>query len=116
MLHNMSVGEMIWVAIGLGGQICFGGRFLLQWLQSEREGKSVIPIGFWYMSIIGSVVLFVYALHKLDPVFILGQASGVFIYVRNLHLIYRERRNLAVQHSSNVASVEPEPKAVSKLT
>lgn len=93
---NMSLVSMIWVSIGLAGQICFAGRFFIQWLQSERSGKSVIPVAFWYMSIIGSLILFVYALHLRDPVFILGQGSGLFIYARNLHLIYRERRNLSL--------------------
>lgn len=93
---HMSLLDIIWISIGFAGQICFAGRFFIQWLQSERKGKSVIPVAFWYMSIIGSLILFIYALHKHDPVFILGQGSGLFIYARNLHLIYKEQRELSV--------------------
>jgi lipid-A-disaccharide synthase-like uncharacterized protein len=80
-----------WLVIGFGGQALFMGRFLVQWLVSERERRSVIPISFWYFSIAGALVLLVYALHRRDPVFIAGQGLGVLIYVRNLHLIRLER-------------------------
>jgi lipid-A-disaccharide synthase-like uncharacterized protein len=107
MFHNMTFAELTWVVIGFSGQAVFGGRFIIQWLQSERAGKSVIPIPFWYMSIIGSIVLFIYAIHKRDPVFILGQGSGLFIYIRNLNLVNREKRNLALQNEFNQQTSAP---------
>lgn len=83
--------DYIWLSIGLVGQGIFSARFIIQWLVSEREKRSVIPIAFWYLSLLGGITLFLYALYKKDPVFILGQFSGVFIYTRNLYLIHRER-------------------------
>jgi len=79
----------MWVLIGFAAQILFSMRFFVQWVASERKRQSVIPISFWYISIAGSVVLLIYAIHRRDPVFILGQAFGTFVYVRNLMLIYR---------------------------
>ena len=84
--------EFWWVMFGLGGQLVFTARFLVQWIASERAGRSTIPIMFWYFSLGGGVTLFAYAVHRGDPVFILGQSLGVFIYLRNLWLIYAERR------------------------
>jgi len=81
----------LWVLVGFAAQILFSMRFFVQWVASERKGQSVIPISFWYISIAGSLVLLVYAIHRLDPVFIFGQAFGSFVYVRNLMLIYRGR-------------------------
>lgn len=83
--------EQIWLMIGFAGQALFSARFLLQWLTSEREGRSVVPTTFWYFSIGGSLALLGYAIHRVDPVFIAGQATGLMIYFRNLYLIYRER-------------------------
>ena len=84
--------DTAWLIIGFVGQAAFGLRFLVQWLHSERHGRSLIPIAFWYFSLAGGVILFSYAVHRNDPVFILGQCTGVFIYSRNLQLVYRERR------------------------
>lgn len=81
-----------WLALGFTAQIMFAGRFLIQWLASERRGSSIIPVSFWYMSIGGSSLLFVYAVHLRDPVFILGQSMGLVVYVRNLVLIRRQAR------------------------
>jgi lipid-A-disaccharide synthase-like uncharacterized protein len=81
-----------WLIVGFVGQLLFSMRFLLQWVQSERAKKSVIPVAFWYFSLGGSVVLLAYAVHRQDPVFILGQAAGIVIYLRNLYLISRERQ------------------------
>lgn len=80
-----------WLVIGFGGQLLFMGRFVIQWFVSERQKKSVIPVSFWYFSILGALVLLVYAVHRRDPVFIAGQVLGVMIYLRNLHLIRMER-------------------------
>jgi len=81
----------IWLAIGFLGQAIFSARFIVQWLISEREKKSIIPVAFWYLSLLGGVTLLIYSIHKKDPVFILGQSTGVFIYLRNLYLIHREQ-------------------------
>ena len=80
-----------WLLFGFAAQACFFARFFIQWLLSERRGKSYIPIAFWYFSLAGGVMLFVYAVYRWDPVFMAGQGAGVFIYVRNLVLIYRRR-------------------------
>lgn len=85
-------GEFWWVIIGLLGQLSFSMRFIVQWITSERARKSVIPIAFWYFSIGGGVILLAYAIHRRDPVFIVGQAAGLFIYARNLWLIHAADR------------------------
>ena len=79
------------LVLGLCGQGLFFGRFLVQWIASERQGKSIVPIAFWYFSMGGGGLLLIYAILKKDPVFILGQGGGLFIYLRNLYLIYAER-------------------------
>ncbi len=83
--------DLWWLVVGFGGQALFMLRFLIQWLHSERQRKSVIPVSFWYFSLAGAVVLLVYSVHRNDPVFIAGQLLGVGIYVRNLVLIRAER-------------------------
>lgn len=85
----------IWLVIGFAGQAMFSMRFIVQWIMSEREKRSMIPLAFWYFSLAGGASLLIYAIHRRDPVFILGQASGLFIYLRNLYLIYRERHQKA---------------------
>ena len=79
-----------WVILGFVAQLMFTGRFLVQWIESERQGRSVIPITFWFFSIAGGLLLLAYALYRRDPVFIAGQAFGVFVYVRNLYLVMKE--------------------------
>lgn len=86
--------ELWWVAIGMAGQLLFTGRFLVQWIASERQRKSVIPLAFWYLSMSGGVVLLCYAIYRQDPVFIFGQSTGVVIYARNLWLIHVEKRQI----------------------
>lgn len=86
--------EQIWIAIGLFGQALFSCRFIIQWITSEKLKRSVIPTAFWYFSIAGSVTLLSYALHKMDPVFIIGQSMGCFIYLRNLYFIFRDQHNI----------------------
>lgn len=81
-----------WVILGLSGQLLFSLRFLVQWIVSERRKESVIPLAFWYLSLGGSLILLLYAIYRQDLVFILGQSTGSFIYVRNLMLIYRRRK------------------------
>ena len=84
--------ESFWLAIGLAGQALFSARFLIQWIASERMKRSIIPPAFWYFSLAGGVALLVYALQRADPVFIIGQAFGLFVYGRNLHLDVAQKR------------------------
>lgn len=79
----------VWLAIGMAGQALFSARFLVQWIASERAQRSVVPPLFWYFSLAGGFVLFLYAVYKADPVFILGQGTGMVIYARNLYFLYR---------------------------
>jgi len=84
-----------WVAIGFIGQALFSMRFIYQWLYSERAKRSVIPEAFWYFSLAGGATLLAYAIHRKDPVFIVGQAGGLLIYARNLYFIHRDKRRAA---------------------
>ena len=81
--------DKLWVGVGLVGQAIFSARFIVQWIVSERRKRSVIPISFWFLSMAGSLILLTYAIHRQDPVFILGQAGGMLVYSRNLWLILR---------------------------
>jgi lipid-A-disaccharide synthase-like uncharacterized protein len=81
-----------WVILGFVAQLMFTGRFLVQWIASEKEGRSVVPIAFWFFSIAGGLLLLAYAIYRRDPVFILGQAFGVFVYARNLYLIMKDKK------------------------
>jgi lipid-A-disaccharide synthase-like uncharacterized protein len=83
---------IIWLVIGFAGQALFTMRFIVQWWSSERQKRSVIPVAFWYFSLAGGATLLGYAIYRQDPVFIVGQAGGLFIYSRNLYFINRERR------------------------
>jgi len=76
-----------WLIVGFLGQALFSMRFLIQWIYSEKNKRSIIPKAFWYFSLAGGITLFTYALYREDPVFILGQGLGIFIYIRNLMLI-----------------------------
>jgi lipid-A-disaccharide synthase-like uncharacterized protein len=92
---DMPLGEKIWLGIGLGGQLCFASRFLVQWIASEKKQRSHIPISFWYLSLAGGLILLSYAIWRRDPVFIVGQGFGGIVYVRNLMLLRRERKESA---------------------
>jgi len=83
--------ELFWVIFGLLGQLFFFLRFFFQWIASERKKQSTIPVSFWYLSIIGGIILLIYSIYRRDPVFILGQSLGVFIYARNLYLIKKKK-------------------------
>lgn len=89
MFDSLNLHPML--AVGLLGQLVFGTRFLVQWIASERAGNSVMPVVFWWMSLLGGVTLLVYAIWRADPVFIIGQGMGLAIYMRNLVLIRRAR-------------------------
>jgi lipid-A-disaccharide synthase-like uncharacterized protein len=89
--------ETIWLAVGFLGQGLFSARFIVQWIKSERERKSVFPVAFWYFSIAGGVTLLAYAIYRKDPVFIVGQLTGLFIYLRNLYFVIYEHKNLNLE-------------------
>lgn len=85
----------LWLLIGFVGQGVFTARFLVQWIASERRRDSVVPVAFWWLSLAGGTTLLAYAIHRRDPVIIVGQALGVFIYVRNLMLVEKGKRRSA---------------------
>ena len=91
MFNNLSNTEIIFLSIGFIGQAFFASRFIFQWIYSEKIGKSAIPLVFWYLSIFGGINLLIYAIFRKDPVIILGQSFGIFIYLRNLYLIYKRK-------------------------
>ena len=77
--------RIAWLVVGFCGQALFFGRFLVQWIASERARRSVIPAAFWYMSIVGGLITLAYAIYIRDPVFIVGQSTGTLVYARNLY-------------------------------
>ena len=81
----------LWLILGFAGQLTFSARFLIQRICSERKRESYIPIAFWYLSLVGGIILLFYAIHIKDPVFIFGQSTGIIVYSRNLALIYSKR-------------------------
>ena len=87
--------SVVLLSLGFLGQVCFSLRFLVQWIASERRRESVVPVYFWYFSIGGGLVLLIYAIHRVDPVFILGQAAGLCVYLRNLYFIHKKPQSLA---------------------
>lgn len=90
-MTNIFNSVNLWLFIGLFGQFLFSMRFILQWLASEKIKQSVVPNLFWYFSLAGGIVLLLYAFYRRDPVFILGQSVGIFIYLRNIYFIMRYR-------------------------
>jgi lipid-A-disaccharide synthase-like uncharacterized protein len=100
----MTTTEMIWVGIGFFGQALFFGRWIIQWVASERYAESRVPLSFWYLSLIGGLITLAYAIYRRDPVFIAGQSIGALVYLRNLVLIYRtnQGKNLAGPSSQHV--------------
>lgn len=93
--HVDSATELTWVLVGFLAQALFGGRFILQWLRSEKAGESVIPLGFWWLSLFGGSLMLAYATYRWDPVFMLGQGLGLLVYARNLVLIRRSSQRTA---------------------
>ena len=89
--NSLSDLEIIFLIIGFSGQFLFASRFIVQWIYSEKKGESTIPLAFWYLSIFGGMGLLTYAIFRKDPVIILGQTFGIFIYLRNLNLIYKRK-------------------------
>ena len=88
---NLSDLEIAFLIIGFIGQGLFASRFIIQWIYSEKKGESSIPLIFWYLSIFGGMGLLTYAIFRKDPVIIAGQSFGIFIYLRNLILIYKNK-------------------------
>lgn len=84
--------ELIWLVIGFAAQAMFSARFLIQWIASERMRKSIVPEAFWYFSFFGGAMLLSYAIHRQDPVFILGQAFGLVVYSRNIYFLWMHKR------------------------
>jgi len=86
----------LWLVIGFAGQALFSARFIVQWIASERKRRSIVPVAFWFLSLAGGSILFFYAFLRRDPVIMVGQASGLIVYIRNLWLIYRHRETDAI--------------------
>jgi len=84
--------SLTWLVVGLIGQLFFSARFIIQWIYSEINKKSIIPVAFWFFSILGGVTLLAYAIHRKDPVFILGQSAGLLIYARNIYFINKQNK------------------------
>ncbi len=91
--NNLTFYEFIFLIVGFVGQGLFASRFIFQWIYSEKKGESSIPIHFWYLSIFGGIGLLIYAISRKDPVIITGQMFGIFIYIRNLILIYKKNND-----------------------
>ena len=91
--HTVFVQQFsFWIVVGFAAQAMFMMRFVVQWIASERAGRSIVPVAFWFFSVGGGALLLVYAIVRKDPVFIAGQALGLLIYFRNLWFIFREKR------------------------
>jgi lipid-A-disaccharide synthase-like uncharacterized protein len=104
LLNITSWVNLVWIGVGLGGQLAFTGRMVLQWIVSEKRRESVITESFWWFSLIGAVALFSYFVWRQDPVGVLGQSTGLVIYARNLRLIHKQRRRAR-------RAIEPGPAA-----
>ena len=83
--------DPLWMMFGFAGQITFGGRFIIQWIASEKKKRSHVPEIFWYLSLVGSMILLIYSIHKQDIVFIAGFTLNGLIYIRNIHLIHKAK-------------------------
>jgi lipid-A-disaccharide synthase-like uncharacterized protein len=96
----------LWIKIGFLGQAAFTARFLVQWLASEKKRDSVLPVAFWWLSLLGGSILLAYAVHRQDPVIIVGQAMGLVVYIRNLMLVGRAKRR-AAKRQRKLEQTEP---------
>lgn len=90
-MNVSSTLDLVWLTVGLLAQLMFSARFLIQWITSEKAGESIVPVAFWWFSIIGGVLLLAYGFYRGEPVIILGQAFGIVVYARNLWLIHAKR-------------------------
>lgn len=89
--NSLTEIETIWLIVGFAAQAMFSARFLIQWIASERVRKSVVPETFWYFSFVGGAMLLAYAIHRADPVFMLGQAFGLVVYSRNIWFLWKAK-------------------------
>ena len=105
MLENWTV-ETTWLVIGFLGQAFFSIPFIVRWVFSERHRRSIIPVAFWYFSILGGSTLLAYAIYREDPVFIAGQGAGLLIYSRNLYFIWREHKTNGAKAAAEEAATE----------
>lgn len=96
-----------WLGFGLLGQAAFASRFLIQWIASERAGRSTFPMAFWYLSLVGSMILLIYAFHRMEPVFLLAYLPNAFIYTRNIILIRRGERDVDSPPASHGPQTAP---------
>jgi lipid-A-disaccharide synthase-like uncharacterized protein len=99
----MITTETFWLIVGFLGQAFFSARFIVQWIASERARRSIIPAAFWLFSVGGGATLLAYAIYRRDPVFIAGQAGGLFIYGRNIFFVWREKRGGAAASTGSPA-------------
>ena len=97
--NGMASADLMWLGIGLVGQTLFMMRFIVQWMHSEKHQRSVIPVSFWYFSLFGGITVLAYGFHRGDPVIILGQLPGTFVYARNLMLIRRQKGDTEMETS-----------------
>jgi lipid-A-disaccharide synthase-like uncharacterized protein len=105
LLHQF-LADPYWMIVGFAGETTFCGRFVLQWIVSEKLKRSHVPVGFWYMSLVGSIILVVYAVHRKDPVFALGSLLPGLIYARNLQLIFRHKDAATAEQTGELDSVK----------
>ena len=105
--QNTSTEELVWLGVGFTAQAMFTMRFLVQWIATEKARRSIVPEAFWYWSFAGGCMLFIYAVYRMDPVFIFGQGTPLFIYARNIYFIRSgKRKNDRVHHSGFNAPAE----------
>jgi lipid-A-disaccharide synthase-like uncharacterized protein len=109
---EVSITEVVWVTVGFVAQLMFSMRFLVQWIASERAKQSIVPETFWYFSVLGGALLFAYATYRLDPVFMLGQGMGLFIYARNIQLIWQDKARATNGDTRETTGAAPNSGAV----
>lgn len=102
---NLTTTELIWYAIGYGSQAVFGGRMFVQWWASERAGRTVVPLSFWYLSMLAATMMLSYACWQRDGVFVIGQALGMLVYIRNI-VLYRGRESREQESAENAAPAQ----------
>ncbi|MBB3108771.1 lipid-A-disaccharide synthase-like uncharacterized protein [Paenibacillus phyllosphaerae] len=96
-MWGLRTGELLWIVFGMIGQLMFTGRFVVQWIASEKAKRSIVTKSFWTFSILGSAMLSIYAIYRRDPVFIVGQVPGILIYCRNLVIMRNNEKSQALQ-------------------
>jgi lipid-A-disaccharide synthase-like uncharacterized protein len=99
----LSPAEVMWLTVGLAGQVMFSARWLIQWFITEKSRRSTMPETFWYLSLLGGLLVFAYGIHKMDPVILLGQ-FGIIIYARNLFFIRQEKQTSAPPSAAAVST------------